>query len=692
MEGHGGASNCVTFDPTGRILASGGHDKTIKLWQPASGRLLRTLEGHTKAVTDISFDCGGQILATRSRDDSVRLWRCSDWRPIARISEVASSDFAPISFHPTQPVFVTSGSDKNSGERREYADRNLKIYELDLGVLLGQVAAETVTYTSAKIVLLGDSGVGKTGLGWRLAHGEFKEHSSTHGQKFWLLHQLSEQRRDGTQCQAVLWDLGGQDDYRLIHALFVDDADLALVLFDPSRHDDLLSGAEFWKKQLRGTPALLIAARSDRGTPRLTKAELEAFCRERGFHTYLSTSAKEDKGIDELLRKMQVLIRWEDKPATVTTETFKRIKDFVLALKEDQSVILTPQELRGRLEETDANWEFSDDEMLTAVGHLENHGYVTRLKTSRGETRILLAPELLNNLAASFVLAARANPKELGALEEEKLLAHGYNFSELEKLLTEAKEVLVDSATVLFLKHTVGFRETDPLNERAYLVFPELINLKKPVLGDDVPTEDGVAYTVSGAVENVYASLVVLMGYTDKFTRTNQWRNQARYLVGKGFVCGLRQEDERPGELDFVLYFATDTPSAARTLFQGLFESFLGRRDVTVRRIEPAVCSNGHVLNRAVVRQRMAKRFAFCSECGEKVALPSDRLIQLTKRERMVKIFMRRGCSTGVSRQGVLDSGCHVADRAQAELGRGRAVRCSCLDGCVLRDNALGTG
>src|SRR6516225_577206 len=58
----------------------------------------------------------------------------------------------------------------------------------------------------------------------------------------------------------------------------------------------------------------------------------------------------------------------------------------------------------------------------------------------------------------------------------------------------------------------------------------------------------------------------------------------------------------------------------------------------------------------------------------------------------MVKIFMRRGCSTGVGRQGVLDSGCHVADPAQAEQGRGRAARCSFLDGCVLHDNALGTG
>src|SRR6516165_9235089 len=67
-------------------------------------------------------------------------------------------------------------------------------------------------------------------------------------------------------------------------------------------------------------------------------------------------------------------------------------------------------------------------------------------------------------------------------------------------------------------------------------------------------------------------------------------------------------------------------------------------------------------------------------------------MVMLSDAARMVKIFMRRGCSTGVSRQGVLDSGCHVADRAQAELGRGRAARCSCLDGCVPRDNALGTG
>src|SRR5215472_3180705 len=63
-----------------------------------------------------------------------------------------------------------------------------------------------------------------------------------------------------------------------------------------------------------------------------------------------------------------------------------------------------------------------------------------------------------------------------------------------------------------------------------------------------------------------------------------------------------------------------------------------------------------------------------------------------TKGTRLVKIFMRRDCSIGVGRRDVLDSGCHGADRAQAEQGRGRAACCSCLDGCVLGDNALGTG
>lgn len=631
-------------DPVSRWLAAAGSDGTVHIWDSENKKIAIVLEGHTGYVKDVSFSADGQLLASFSSDGMARLWSCDDWHEILSIQTGHRPETMGrrrgIAFNPLLPVLATADLDK---ENRDYV---VRIYELDSAVLLGMPAKASVTYTSAKVVLVGESGVGKTGLGWRLAYDEFKEHSSTHGQQFWLLNQLCKQRNDGTQCEAVLWDLAGQDDYRLIHALFLDDADLALVVFDPTRNDDPLSGVEYWLKQLKvemrgasGTPTILIAARSDRGMPCLTQEELEAFCKQRGIKAYLPISAKTAEGMGELIQQMQTLIPWDDKPATVTTETFKTIKALVLDLKENsrrRKVILTQGELRRHLAKTNRKWKFTDDEMLTAVGHLANHGYVTRLKTSHGEPRILLAPELLNNLAASFVLEARRNMKGLGSLEEERLMSGGYRFPELKKLTEAERDILVGSATVLFLEHNICFRETNPLNGRAYLVFPGLINLKKPLGEEGSPTEDTVAYTVIGSVENVYASLVVLIGYTQTFIRTNQWLNHARYEVGQGFVCGFRQEEERDGELDFVLYFSTMTPAPVRTLFQSLFENFLARRNLTVRRIEPAVCSKGHPLNRGVVRERISQGagFAFCSQCGEKIKLPkAGKPILLTKHQ-----------------------------------------------------------
>ncbi len=270
---------------------------------------------------------------------------------------------------------------------------------------------------------------------------------------------------------------------------------------------------------------------------------------------------------------------------------------------------------------------------------------MTRLTTSNGEPRILLAPELLNNLAASLVLEARKNEKGLGLLEENRLFSGGYLFAErlrgtaviaapLESLNATEGDILLDSVVLLFLKHNICFREIDPLNGRTYLVFPELINLKRPIESSGKPVEDGVAYTVSGSVENVYASLVVLMGYTQTFTCANQWHNHARYEVENGQVCGFRLEAERAGELDFFLYFGADTVAAVRMLFQGLFENFLARPNVMVRRLEYVTCSKGHPLNRAVVREQMASgaESAYCPKCGEKIPLPKvDQPIQLTK-------------------------------------------------------------
>jgi GTPase SAR1 family protein len=662
-------------------FASAGADKTIKLWNQ-TGRMIRTLEGHTEEVYGLSFSADTRLLASASRAGSVWLWDPSTGQPVATIemgppvpsakaqqprsgdrksrsrdewefgdewwrfgnkgefSEFVSrgmpsleaSGQLGLAFHPSLPLLacVTRGS---SGD-----DFFVDVFSFEMDALLGQSRPTSITYTSAKVVLVGDSGVGKTGLGWRLAHGEFIEHASTHGQQFWLLDDLGTVRSDGTQCEAVLWDLAGQPDYRLIHALFLEDADIALLVFDPTRDDDPLHGVDYWLRQLGigatartatdllSCEAILVAGRADRGVSRLTGEEIDGFCERSGFRAFVVTSALTGEGLDRLLAEMLDAIHWDERPTTVTTETFKQIKDYVLGLKEDarnRQIIMSAHELRKRLEHDDIAGGFSDDEMLSAVGHLSNHGYVTRLRTSKGATLVLLAPELLNNVAASIVLEARRNEKGLGSLEEQRLLSGDYPLRELGELSTAEGEILLDAAVAMFLRRNVCFRETDPLSSRVYLVFPELINLKKPIDSDTLTVEDGVAYTVVGSVENLYASLVVLLGYTSTFTRTNQWRHHARYIVGDALVCGFRLEAVREGELDFVLYFGTTVGTPIRTLFQSLFESFLARRNLTIRRYEPVTCLNGHIINRAVVRQQASKGFGFCPDCGARTSLPS---------------------------------------------------------------------
>lgn len=556
----------------------------MKQVKKSDAKSLLVLKGHHRPIDAFAITPDGRQIVSGSSDRTLRVWDFPKLAPTA-----ISVDFDTTLL--SESIGATSLS-------------------------------KSKLYTNAKVALIGESGVGKTGLAIRLVEDRWERTDSTHGMNVWQL-PLSDLDTGEMEREVWLWDFAGQPDYRLIHQLYMDETALAVMVIDPQKENPFEPLAH-WKKALshavKNNPAkLLVAARCERGDVTISQTKINQYCAEHGYDFFLTTSAKAGDGCADLKEAIARHIPWERLPWTSTSTLFKLLKDAILRIKQEDIALIRFAELRQRLQMELQEETIEEADLRAVVGLLGGQGLIKPLDFG---DFILLRPEEINNYASVVVREARESSDDIGCVSERDVLGANIPFPEdMKRLKSSDEEILLRAMIETFVNRSLCIREDTP--DGTKLVFPSYFKQERDEIKDH--PNIFVTYGFAGVLDEIYSTLVVRLHYTNDFEKDQLWKYAADFKTHDKKRVGLQMHKKNEGEAEITVYFEAGVGINTQVSFIKYIHEHLLKKAKDVTRVRTYICPhcNEVLENRKAIKARIDKglKDIACGFCDKRVTL-----------------------------------------------------------------------